>query len=178
VADPTRVVTRRCIAFMVDAVVVVIVFWLAAQASRDFVDVPGDCPDQVPAGEACFQWRDEAYLIDGSAVVWFMLTLAVLLTLVLGVTRWRLGASLGKALLGIRVVDTRGEPAGFWRGAVRTAALTLDLIVLVLPIGLWLALLTPGHRRVGDFLAGTSVVRRAATPPDVTPPSHPATLDP
>jgi uncharacterized RDD family membrane protein YckC len=172
VADPTRVVTRRGIAFMVDAVVVVIALWLAAQASRDFVDLPGDCPDPVPAGQACFEWNDDAYLIDGSGVVWFAVTLAVLLTLVLGVTRWRLGASVGKALMGIRVVDARGEPAGFWRGAVRTVALGVDLIALVLPIGLWLVLFTPGHRRVGDFLAGTSVVRH------VTSPSGPGTLVP
>ena len=159
-SDAMRVVARRCAAFLIDAAVIVIVFWLAAQASRDFADVPGDCPDPVPAGDACFQWSDEAYVIDGRAVVWFALTLVVLLVLVLGVTRWRLGASLGKALLGLRVVDAHGEPAGFGRGAVRTAALAVDLIVLLLPIGLWLALFTPGHRRLGDFLAGTFVVRR------------------
>ena len=159
-SDAIRVVARRCVAFLIDAAVIVIVLWLAAQASRDFVDVPGDCPDPVPSGHACFQWYDEAYVIDGWAVVWFALTLIVLLVLVLGVTRWLLGDSLGKAMLGIRVVDAQGEPAGFWRGAVRTVALAVDLIVLVLPIGLWLVLFTPGHRRIGDFLAGTHVVRR------------------
>lgn len=161
-----RVLARRCAAFLIDAVVIVIVLWLAAQASRDFVDVPGDCPDPVPAGDACVQWNEDAYVIDGHAIVWFALTLVVLLALVLGVTRRLMGASLGKALLDIRVVDARGEPAGFWRGAVRTAALGVDLIVLVLPIGLWLALFTPGHRRIGDFVAGTFVVRKgvAATP--------------
>ena len=155
-----RVIVRRCAAFLIDAGVIVIVFWLSAQASRDFVDVPGDCPDPVPAGDACFQWNDDAYVVDGLAVVWFAVTLIVLLVLVLGVTRWLMGDSLGKALLGIRVVDAHGERAGFWRGAVRTAALAVDLIVLVLPIGLWLALFTPGHRRLGDFLAGTHGVRR------------------
>jgi uncharacterized RDD family membrane protein YckC len=55
------------------------------------------------------------------------------------------------------------EPMRVWRGAVRTAALGLDLIVVGLPIGLWLALFTPGHRRIGDYVAGTFVVRRAST---------------
>ena len=59
-------------------------------------------------------------MIDSWAVVWFALTLIVLLVLVLGVTRWLLGDSLGKAMLGIRVVDAQGEPAGYWRGAVST----------------------------------------------------------
>ena len=162
--DPTRVVTRRCIAFAIDSLAVVAVIWIAAQASRDFVDVGGDCPDPVPARHACFQWNDDAYLIDGRSFWRFVVTFVVLLGLVLVVTRWRLGASLGKALLGIRVVDARGEPAGFWRGGVRTAALGVDLITLLLPVGLWLALFTPGHRRVGDFLAGTRVVRRDAVP--------------
>jgi uncharacterized RDD family membrane protein YckC len=162
VTDPTRVVGRRCIAFVIDSVSVVAVIWIAAQSSRDFVDVEGDCPDPVPAGHACFQWNDDAYLMDGRSFRWFVVTFVVLLVLVLGVTRWRLGASLGKALLGIRVVDAQGESAGFWRGAVRTAALGVDLITLLLPVGLWLALFTPGHRRVGDFVAGTRVVRRDA----------------
>ncbi|MGH9051185.1 MAG: RDD family protein [Acidimicrobiia bacterium] len=158
--DPTRVVARRCVAFVIDGLVVVLVLWVSAQASGDFVDASGDCPARVPAGDACVEWNDQAYVIDGAAVWRFALTLVVLLVLVLGVTRWRMGASLGKALLGIRVVDARGHPAGIWRGAVRTAALVVDLIALLLPIGLWLALLTPGHRRVGDFLAGTFVVRK------------------
>lgn len=164
-SDAMRVLARRCAAFVIDGAVIVLVLWLAAQSSRNFVDAPGDCPDPVPPGDACFQWNEDAYVVDGHAIVWFVLTLVVLLVLVLGVTRGLMGASLGKALLGIRVVDARGEPAGFWRGAVRTAALGVDLIVLVLPIGLWLALFTPGHRRIGDFVAGTFVVRRASTLP-------------
>jgi uncharacterized RDD family membrane protein YckC len=163
VIDPTRVVARRCVAFAIDGLTVVVAIWIAAQASRDFVDIDGHCPDPVPARHACIEWNGDAYLIDRRSVWWFTGTLVVLLVLMLGVTRWRFGASLGKALLGIRVVDAHGEPAGFWRGAVRTAALGVDLIVLLLPIGLWLALFTPGHRRVGDFLARTYVVRRGAT---------------
>lgn len=160
--DATRVVGRRCIAFLVDGLAVVLVVWLAAQATHDFIDVEGSCPETTPRGESCFQWRDDAYLIDNSSFWRFVLTFAVLLVLVLGVTRWRFGASLGKALLGIRVVDAAGRSAGWWRGAIRTVALGVDLVVLVLPVGLWLALFTPGHRRTGDFLAGTFVVRRDA----------------
>lgn len=162
--DPTRVVGRRCAAFAIDAIVVVAVLWIAAQASRDFVDVEGDCPDPVPADHACFEWGDSAYLIDGPSFWRFAVTLVLLLILVLGVTRRLMGSgtALGKALLGLRVVDAQGRRAGFWRGAVRTAALAVDGIALVLPVGLWLALFTPGHRRLGDFLAGTFVVRAGA----------------
>ncbi|HEX6310416.1 MAG TPA: RDD family protein [Acidimicrobiia bacterium] len=160
--DPTRVVGRRCAAFAIDGITVVVVIWIAAQATRDVVDVRGACPDPVPAGRACVEWSGDAYLISGRAFVWFVVTLVALLVVVMGFVRWRFGASLGKVLLGIRVVDAHGSRPGFWRGALRTAALGVDAIAVLLPIGLWLALLTPRHRRVGDFLAGTFVVRRDA----------------
>jgi len=38
----------------------------------------------------------------------------------------------------------------------------IDGISLLVPIALWSAWFTPGHRRVGDLLAGTFVVRHRA----------------
>jgi uncharacterized RDD family membrane protein YckC len=160
--DPTQVVTRRCLAFLVDAPVVVVLVAFSAFVTPGAFDVDGDCPVPAPGGEFCVQWKEDAYRIDGRSFLLFAAVLVALLVLVLGVTKRRTGASPGKALFGIRVVDATGEHAGFWRGALRTAALVVDVFTLLLPIGLWLVLFTPGHRRIGDFLARTWVVRASA----------------
>ncbi len=175
--DPTRVVGRRCLGFGVDGVVVVALIAFSAYVTPGTFDVEGDCPEPVPGGEFCIQWKQDAYRIDALWSVLFLVVLVTLIVVVLAGTRWLLGASPGKSLLGIRVVDATGHPVALPRAFIRTVALGIDLIVLVLPIGLWLALFTPGHRRIGDFLAGTWVVRRdalglprrAVDPRDVTP---------
>jgi uncharacterized RDD family membrane protein YckC len=160
--DPTKVVTRRCVAFLLDALILVLLIAFAAWVTPGALDVSEDCPDPVPDGDACFQWEQDAYLIDGRAFVLFLLVLAALLTVVLIGTRRMTGASPGKTLFGIRVVDAAGDDAAFWREGLRTLALGIDGLVLLLPIGLWLVWFTPGHRRLGDFLAGTWVVRSDA----------------
>jgi len=160
--DPTKVVTRRCLAFLVDAPIVVLIVAFVAFVTPGAFDVEGDCPVPAPGGEACVQWKDDAYRIDGRSFLVFALLLVVLLVIVLGGTKRMTGASPGKALFGIRVVDAAGDHAGFWRGVLRTAALVVDAVTLLLPIGLWLVLFTPGHRRIGDHLAGTWVVRADA----------------
>ena len=68
------------------------------------------------------------------------------------------------ALLGMHVVRPDGNPAGARRSLVRVAAWIVDGIALLLPIARWSAWFTPGHRRVGDWLAGTYVVGHPAGP--------------
>ena len=155
---------------MIDGLVVVSSFAVAALVTPGAVDVDGACPDQVPDGDACFEWNQDAYVVDGPAFVVFALVGTALLILAFVVLRRLTGTTPGRSLLDIRVVDGQGRPAGFGRSAVRTTALAVDLLTVVLPIGLWLALFTPGHRRVGDYLAGTYVVRRDAVgrPPGQT----------
>ena len=48
------------------------------------------------------------------------------------------------------------------RSVVRVVAWAVDGLVLLLPVALWSAWFTPGHRRVGDWAAGTYVVRHRA----------------
>ena len=73
------------------------------------------------------------------------------------------GASPGKALLGIRVVRDDGTMPGKLRSFVRLVAWVVDGLALLVPVALWSAWLTPGHRRVGDWVAGEGVLglRRA-----------------
>ncbi|HEY8602559.1 MAG TPA: RDD family protein [Thermomicrobiales bacterium] len=72
------------------------------------------------------------------------------------------GTTLGKRLCGIRVVTVSGAPIGWWRALVRQAARLIDGQFLHLP-GRLLIGLTPRRQRLGDFAAGTIVVRQRPT---------------
>jgi uncharacterized RDD family membrane protein YckC len=69
------------------------------------------------------------------------------------------GQTVGKRLVGVRVVDGQGAPIGYVRALGRYVA----TVLAALPLGLGLALagLRPDRRGVHDLLAGTRVVRRS-----------------
>ncbi|WP_244172350.1 RDD family protein [Myxococcus virescens] len=71
------------------------------------------------------------------------------------------GASLGKRLLGIRVVRGDGRPAGVWRIALLRNALPMALCGYCVWFGLLDALFIVGEDRrcLHDWVAGTRVVR-------------------
>jgi serine/threonine-protein kinase len=83
--------------------------------------------------------------------------------LVLVVLQGLTGATVGKLLVGLRVVDRDGRPPGLRQALVRTLLLVIDGFPWVVPLLGWLVAATNArHRRVGDFAAGTMVVRRRA----------------
>jgi len=67
-----------------------------------------------------------------------------------------MGATLGKRLLGLRVVSREGRPLSLSRSAARAALAILSF--LLLGLGCLLALFTRSGRGLHDFLAGTYVV--------------------
>lgn len=107
-----------------------------------------------------------AWLLSGvTAQPTFYVTMMVSLAFVLVVGLPALveylsgGRSLGKLLLGLRVVSMTGSPVGPMAVFLRSLALpTVDFISFVLPLGLVVAVLTHWSQRVGDLLAGTMVV--------------------
>jgi RDD family len=158
--DPTRVVLRRCAAYTIDVVLIalslVTVIWVTGDVRR----VP-NC-DHIPPGRACFGYQSAALLVNSKALVWFGISLLAMIVLVIIVPQAIAGTSIGKALLGIRVVRRDGSPPGVVRSTVRLLCWGIDGLALLLPVALWSAIFSPGHRRVGDFAAGTFVVRHRA----------------
>jgi uncharacterized RDD family membrane protein YckC len=164
--DPTRVVGRRCVAYVVDVFLVVLILLALFVAPGDVRKTAEGCPRPVPGGHSCFQFKTTGYLVADRAIFGFVGT-AVLLVIVLFIVPQAVaGASPGKLVMGIRVVRPDGQAPGLARSIVRSIvrsiAWVVDGIALLLPVALWLAILTPGHRRCGDFLAGTFVVPSAA----------------
>lgn len=74
---------------------------------------------------------------------------------------WREGRSPGKRLVGLRVVDGHGLPLTFQQAFVRNAARALDLAPFAYGVGAMVSRFDARHRRLGDLLADTLVIREA-----------------
>ena len=70
------------------------------------------------------------------------------------------GTTLGKALFGLRVQAVDGGRVGIGRAIARNLFLPFDLLV----VGFLLAAISPRHKRLGDFVAGTEVVNLRTGP--------------
>lgn len=90
------------------------------------------------------------------------LTTLLLLGYELGAWVWwqgRTGASPGKQLVGLRVVDATGQPCGPAKAFVRWLLLIVDAFPYCLPLVWFITIFTdPREQRVGDRVAGTYVV--------------------
>jgi uncharacterized RDD family membrane protein YckC len=71
------------------------------------------------------------------------------------------GRSPGKRLVGLRVVDGHGLPLTLQQSFLRNAARALDMMPFAYGLGALACRLDPQHRRLGDLLADTLVIREA-----------------
>ncbi len=172
-ADPTAVMGVRIGAYLLDAAVAAVVlgvlgFALLSAAAQTAPGGTVRCPD----GGAREPGEPVLCLEDGPAEVRFLtdeglddltgdLVLASgLLTVVNHVLLQGLvGASVGKLVLGLRVVRPNGDDAGLARCLLRTVLLVVDAFACA-AIGLFTSFTSRGHRRVGDMVADTLVVSR------------------
>jgi uncharacterized RDD family membrane protein YckC len=78
---------------------------------------------------------------------------------------WRLlGQTLGKRLLGLRVISLQGTTITFGQAAVRNLVRIVDILPGCYLVGGVSALLERHGRRLGDLAAGTLVVRQRSSP--------------
>ncbi len=175
--DPTAVFGRRFLALLIDAALVLIPTFLVLTASFEYFSaealdargVSGEqfC-DQVLDGDGfCADFTDidgieRVYFADsvssGSTLLYWGATFGMLVVLQ-GLTGW----TVGKLITGIRVVQEDGRPPGFGKALVRWLLWIVDGFPYFLPlVGFIVGLTTVGHRRVGDMVAKTFVVRASA----------------
>ncbi len=69
------------------------------------------------------------------------------------------GQTPGKRLLRIRVVRVDGSPVGVYESAVRNLLRAVDFLPLLYAVGCMSMLFSRQHRRLGDLVAGTLLVR-------------------
>jgi uncharacterized RDD family membrane protein YckC len=95
----------------------------------------------------------------------FFLTILAFLVLwgyyVLFETVWQ-GQTPGKRLAGLRVLRENGGPVGFWDALIRNLVRLLDFLPLAYGIGVATMFANSRARRLGDYAAGTVVVREGA----------------
>lgn len=173
--DPTAVVGRRFGAFVIDWIVLAAIplALFFATANITLYKAPSTCPAVVAAGEKsssenCRKVEVTINSDDYTAATYKPAAIA------LGVGAWLLylilvewivqaltGATLGKAIFGIRTVDEQGQPPGLGKQFLRGLVWIVDSLCNALVAAI-LILTTKGHRRLGDMAAKTFVVRKDA----------------
>ena len=162
---------RRVFAVLIDWFVIVVLasffFYVAVVSLYDKVPTPEGSDSVASAcdgydSNACYTFGQAVYASARGSVTFAPFAVAVgfvVLVLFQGLT----GATVGKFLVGLRVVDRNGRPPGVPRTLLRTVFLLIDAFPWVIPFLGWLIALTNArHRRLGDLAAGTMVVRRRA----------------
>lgn len=80
-------------------------------------------------------------------------------------TLWR-GRTLGKAVMGLRVVTVEGAPVRVRHAAIRAVTATFELLGTSGLVASLTSFLSPKGQRLGDLAAGTVVVRERRLAPD------------
>jgi uncharacterized RDD family membrane protein YckC len=137
--DPNEVLGRRIAAALVDILLMAILFVVLGLLIGD---------SETDDGSASIN------LEGGAAVLYFALVL-----LYYGVTEATTGQTLGKRLLGVRVVKVDGSRPSAGAIAGRTLLRIVDGIPFAYLLGFVVVLATGRRRqRIGDLAAGTTVV--------------------
>jgi RDD family protein len=176
VADPTKVMGRRVVATLVDGLVIAIPWSLYATSELHYTSkaelaehgmtMKGLCDDWTAThtNDVCigvdpvFHNAYYGHVDQGPSALLIGLSLLILVFLQ-GVAGW----TFGKLVTGIRCVKDDGTPPGILKAFLRWILLLVDNLPYVLPlVGFLVALTSVGHRRVGDMVAKTFVVRRSA----------------
>jgi len=90
-----------------------------------------------------------------SFVVWFVVNWGYFM----GAEYLFAGQTLGKRVFGLRVIQESGVRLGFYHSAVRNLVRAVDHLPVLYLVGGAFAALSSRGRRLGDFAAGTVVVR-------------------
>ncbi len=151
----TQVVGRRVVAFLIDAVIVgaIDAALLAALGHSN----PGPGVNYSVEGAPALAYFALVLIVNGSY---------------LGVLPGVTGVTLGKLLLGLRLVGEDGaQPPGVARGIARWFLLLADAFPYIVPclVGFVVALASKRNQRIGDTVASTLVIRRAPLPPAAGP---------
>lgn len=187
-ADPTAVIGRRTLAWFIDGLLVLVPVIALITSQFEYLSTEGLAIGGQPVtgeefcdafldqnGGACVdaeEVNERVYFTEDGAggepnLLWLGLSLG-LLVILQGLTGW----TPGKLLTGLRTVREDGRPPGILKALLRWLLWIVDGFPYFIPglVGFILGLTTTGHRRLGDMVAKTFVVRSAdAGSPVVVP---------
>lgn len=162
----TKVVGRRVGAFLIDLVVVIalqgLLFALLAENRQDAINAGGGAEVTTYVN---LTLGDTEYAVTGSkATLYFALVLALNVGYFVILQGLR-GFTLGKLMLGLRVVkDDGSSPPGIGRAFGRWFLYIADAFPYIIPYltGFIVAMVNKDHKRIGDMVASTLVVDKAS----------------
>lgn len=141
---PLAGVGPRSIAYLIDVALLASV-WTVAYFGYSFLG-----PSLIEVAQGMSTLMKVLAVLGAFATQWLFWTAAEV--------AWA-GQTPGKRLLRIRVVRDDGSPVGFFESAVRNLCRVIDFLPALYGVGLLAMLFDGKHRRLGDLLAGTLLVR-------------------
>jgi uncharacterized RDD family membrane protein YckC len=152
----TQVSGRRLLALILDSLVLTAVQWILGMG------LWGSSVQQVPLDTNHSFWITVTHQLNWP----WMLVIAFAYFLIFEAI---FGASIGKLLVGLRVVTLSGQHPKLWQTCVRSALRVLEVSPALQPTAWIIAALfiafTSRHQRIGDLLARTVVAERASVQP-------------
>ena len=129
---------RRSVAAVLDLIPVAALFLLLSAISGEFVKSESELSINLSGA-----WL---YLFVVLAIEYFVVFEA------------KMGATLGKMFVGLRVVGFDGEKPSWSAALIRNVLRPVDLLPLAYGVGIISIILTGKRQRIGDLAAGTIVV--------------------
>ncbi len=175
--DPTAVMGRRIVAHLIDAAIYIAAFVVpivlfADEAGGLFRATTDEFRVKERGDQFLVELGDRLYVLDRQDV-WIALAIGAGVALFFMVLLDGLrGFTVGKSLTGIRTVNSEGEPPGLGRAFLRTLLWIVDQFPtgFVFPlVGGISAFASTGHKRVGDMVGGTYVIKKAYVSQPVNP---------
>lgn len=169
-ADPTAVVGRRILAWVIDAViigVIAVVLFVNMASSQELgssFEAELTCDLLNNGGSAsnyvCINSDTTVILIEDGDLVLLLAVIGIYSLVTQLILPSITGFSPGKAMVGLRIVNQDTfETAGFVPNLVRWLLWIVDSAPWCLPlVGFITGLASKGHRRVGDMAASTLVI--------------------
>lgn len=164
----TKVVGRRVVAFIVDVLIISVVnlaiFFALAGDPVEGLATGELQPDSTIYGN--IELGDKTYSVyGGTAGLYFLLAFGISIGYFV-VLQGIKGLTLGKAMMGIRVVkdDGSGQPPGVGRAFGRWFLWIADAFPYFIPYlaGFIVAMVNKRNKRIGDMVASTLVVDKAS----------------
>ncbi|HEX8703132.1 MAG TPA: RDD family protein [Myxococcaceae bacterium] len=152
VATPERValslpvagIGYRCLAWLID-IAILFLFWLSAYFVLTLA-----VSDAWGAYKGLSGFAQTLVVVGAFATQWLYWTVNEV---------FFNGQTPGKRMMGIRVVRSDGSPVGLYESAVRNLLRAVDFLPGIYAIGCITMLFNAQHRRLGDLVAGTLLVR-------------------
>lgn len=153
---------RRLAAAMVDFGVLILACWLVFTLSNGPSELAyfGSRTEAIDseAGLNAFLSRLNQDAIFASIFADYLFLVMFLLTMIHACSDALFGRTLGKRLLGLRVMSVDGDPPSVGAVATRALLMLVDYIVYAGLVGLSFILFSKRRQRLGDLFSGTVVV--------------------